>query len=80
MHDAHTVMMEKLKRIKLELYNLKTRARKIFMRGYEDITMLIYYHDLKEAFRLLLVGRNDMLLLEREISREEAFRIINTRK
>lgn len=73
-------MMNKLKRIKLELYNLKTRARKIFSRYYEDITMFIYYHDLQSAFKLLIVGRNDLLLLEREITREEAFRIINTRK
>lgn len=49
------------------------------MRGYEDLTMLIYYHDLKKNFLLLIVGSNDLLLAKREISREEAFRIINTR-
>lgn len=73
-------MLKKLKRIKLDIYNLKTEAKKIFARYYEDLTMLIYYHDLKNAFQLLIVGGNDTLLLEREISREEAFRIINTRK
>ncbi len=71
--------MKQLRRIKLELYNLKTKARKIFMRGYEDLTMLIYYHDFKKNFQLLIVGHNDLLLAEREISREEAFRIMNTR-
>ncbi len=49
------------------------------MRGYEDLTMLIYYHDLKKNFLLLIVGANDHLLAEREISRAEAFRIMNTR-
>ncbi len=72
-------MMEKLRRIKLELYNLKTKARKIFRRGYEDLTMLIYYHDLKDQFKLLIVNTNDLLLLEKEITRAEAFRIMNTR-
>jgi hypothetical protein len=72
-------MMKQLRRIKFELYNLKTKARKIFRRGYEDLTMLIYYHDLKKDFQLLIVGSNDLLLIEREISREEAFRIMNTR-
>ena len=72
-------MMERLRRIKLELYNFKTKARKIFMRGYEDLTMLIYYHDLRKVFLLLIVGANDLLLAEKEISRAEAFRIMNTR-
>ncbi|MBA9078475.1 MULTISPECIES: hypothetical protein [Rufibacter] len=63
----------------MELYNLRTKARRIFMRGYEDLTMLIYYHDLKKNFLLLIVGANDHLLAEREISRAEAFRIMNTR-
>lgn len=72
-------MAGKLRQIRLELYNLKTRARKIFRRGYEDITMLIYYHELKNQFRLLIVSANDLLLLEKEITRAEAFRIMNTR-
>ncbi|MFB9862914.1 hypothetical protein [Rufibacter immobilis] len=72
-------MMEKLKKIKIELYNLKTKARKIFKRGYEDLTMLIYYHDLKNQFRLLIINANNLLLLEKEITRAEAFRIMNTR-
>ena len=72
-------MMEQLRKIKLELYNFKTKARKIFRRGYEDLTMLIYYNDLKEKFKLLIVNTNQTLLLEKEISRAEAFRIMNTR-
>ncbi len=72
-------MMAKLRQIKLELYNLKTKARKIFKRGYEDITMLIYYHDLKNQFQLLIINAKDTLLLEKEITRAEAFRIMNTR-
>lgn len=58
---------------------MKTKARRIFTRGYEDLTMLIYYHDLKNQFQLLIVNNDDVLLAEREISRAEAFRIINTR-
>jgi len=72
-------MIRKAKRIKLDIYNLRTEAKKIFMRCYEDLTMLIYYHDRRRDFQLLIVGRNDLLLLEREITREEAFRIMNTR-
>ncbi|KAA3440885.1 hypothetical protein FOA19_06625 [Rufibacter hautae] len=71
--------MKKLRQIKLGLYNLKTKARKIFRRGYEDLTMLIYYHDLKQQFQLLIVNTNNLLLLKREITRAEAFRIMNTR-
>ncbi len=72
-------MKEKWRKIKLELHNFKTNARKIFRRGYEDLTMLIYYHDLKNQFQLLIVNANNSLLLEKEITRAEAFRIINTR-
>ncbi|RNI27050.1 hypothetical protein EFB08_10440 [Rufibacter latericius] len=71
--------MEKWRQIKLELFNLKTKARKIFRRGYEDLTMLIYYHDLKNQFQLLIVNPSNLLLLKKEITRAEAFRIMNTR-
>ncbi len=72
-------MMKKLRQVNLELNNLKTKARNIFRRGYEDLTMLIYYHDLKQQFQLLIVNTNNLLLLKREITRAEAFRIMNTR-
>jgi hypothetical protein len=72
-------MTGKLRQIKLELYNLRTKARNIFQRGYEDLTMLIYYHDLKNQFLLLIINANNFLLLEKEITRAEAFRIMNTR-
>ncbi|MFD1757289.1 hypothetical protein ACFSC6_18905 [Rufibacter sediminis] len=41
--------------------------------------MLIYYHDLKKQFQLLIVNTNNLLLLKKEITRAEAFRIMNTR-
>ncbi|WP_262506345.1 hypothetical protein [Rufibacter tibetensis] len=41
--------------------------------------MLIYYHDLKNQFQLLIINAKDILLLEKEITRAEAFRIMNTR-
>ncbi|KAA6433599.1 hypothetical protein FOE74_13475 [Rufibacter glacialis] len=71
--------MEKLRKIKLELHEIKSKARKIFRRGYEDLTMMIYYHDLKDQFQLLIINPNNLLLLEKEITRAEAFRIMNTR-
>jgi hypothetical protein len=72
-------MMGKLGGIKLELNNFRNKARNIFRRGYEDLTMCIYYHDLKQQFKLLIVNANEALLLEKEITRAEAFRIMNTR-
>ncbi len=70
--------MKRFTHIKLELYSLTRKARKIFSRGYEDITMFIFF-DVKDRFRLLMVNKDQDVIFEREISRAEAFRIINTR-
>lgn len=48
------------------------------MIGYEDLSSQIYY-DSKESFRLIIVGNNENLFFEKEISRSQAFRIMNTR-
>ena len=48
------------------------------MIGYEDLSTQIYY-DSKQSFRLIIVNNNENLLFEKEISRSEAFRIMNTR-
>ncbi len=70
--------MKRWNNLKLELYSLTYKARKIFSRAYEDLTMLILF-DARERFRLLMVDKNENILSEREITRAEAFRIINTR-
>lgn len=70
--------MKRLTNIKLDLYSLTRKARKIFSRAYEDLTMCIFF-DVKERFCLLMVNKDQLVIFEREISRAEAFRIINTR-
>ena len=60
------------------LGKISKKARRIFMIGYEDLSTQIYY-DSKESFRLIIVSNNDNLLFEKEISRSQAFRIMNTR-
>ena len=40
--------------------------------------MVIFYDD-QENYRLVIANRNEFIIFEREISRAEAFRIINTR-
>ena len=64
--------------LKNRLAKISKKARRIFMIGYEDLSTQIYY-DSKESFRLIIVGNNDNLLFEKEISRSQAFRIMNTR-
>lgn len=66
------------KSLKNRLDKISKKARRIFMIGYEDLSTQIYY-DSKESFRLIIVTNNDNLLFEKEISRSQAFRIMNTR-
>ncbi|WP_146153580.1 hypothetical protein [Adhaeribacter arboris] len=70
--------MKRWNNLKLELYSLTSKARKIFSRAYEDITLCIFY-DVRERFKLLMVDKEENIIYEREITRAEAFRIINTR-
>ena len=70
--------MKRLTHITLDTYSSARQARTIFNRAYEEITMCILY-DVKERFILLLVNKEQYVLFECEISRAEAFRIINTR-
>ncbi len=70
--------MKRLEYLNLELYSFTRKARKIFSRVYEDITMLIFY-DAQEKYRLVIADNNRYIIFEREITRAEAFRIINTR-
>lgn len=70
--------MKRLINVGLGFYSEARNARKIFSRPYEDLHMLIYY-DAKQRFRLIMVDKEDFVLYEQEISRAQAFRIINTR-
>ncbi|MCJ8163857.1 hypothetical protein MKJ04_03320 [Pontibacter sp. E15-1] len=54
--------------------------RKIFSVGYEDLQTLIYYQDGSNAFKLVIAKENDPpLVVEKDITRAEAFRLMNTR-
>lgn len=73
--------MRLLRNIKLDNYNFyNEKTRKIFSIGYEDLTTLIYYQDKSNKFTLVVAKEDDPpLILEKLISRAEAFRIMNTR-
>jgi len=71
-------IMKIRKSLKNRLGKISKKARRIFMIGYEDLSTQIYY-DSKESFRLIIVTNNENLLFEKEISRSQAFRIMNTR-
>ncbi len=73
--------MRLLKNIKLDTYNFyEDKNRKIFSIGYEDLTTLIFYQDTNNNYTLVVAKDDDPpLILEKKISRAEAFRIMNTR-
>ena len=75
--------MRLLRNIELDKYNFikkKESPRKIFSIGYEDLTTLIYYQDIVNKFTLVVAKNDDPpLIVEKKISREEAFRLMNTR-
>ena len=64
--------------LKSGFYRLTGKAKRIFKITYEDMSSHIYY-DMKDTYRLTII-RNDNFLLDREISRADAFRIMNTRR
>ena len=70
------------KNIKKSLSKLGNKARRIFRISYENISAQIFY-DSQNSFKLQLCiddqCRAGEVLLVREISREQAFRIMNTR-
>ena len=71
-----------MKNVKLDnhYFNYSGDTRKIFSIGYEDLTTLIYYQDANNNYTLVISKENDPpLILEKRISRAEAFRIMNTR-
>lgn len=74
--------MRLLKNIKLDNYKYYhgKEPRKIFSVGYEDLTTLIFYQDVDNHYTLVVAKDDDPpLILEKDISRAEAFRLMNTR-
>ncbi|MEJ8758347.1 hypothetical protein WG947_15140 [Pontibacter sp. H259] len=72
--------MRLIRNIELDKYNFINKKRKIYSVGYEDLMTLIYYQDTKSKFTLVVAKQDDPpLILEKKISRAEAFRLMNTR-
>ncbi|WP_262511725.1 hypothetical protein [Adhaeribacter pallidiroseus] len=40
---------------------------------------MVIFYDAQENYRLVIADNNEYIISEREVSRAEAFRIINTR-
>ncbi|WP_239022843.1 hypothetical protein [Pontibacter mangrovi] len=56
------------------------KTRKIFSVAYEDLTTLIYYRDNDSKFKLVVAKKDDPpIIIEKGITRAEAFRLMNTR-
>ncbi|WP_235337280.1 hypothetical protein [Pontibacter korlensis] len=71
-----------MRNITLDNYNFYAggETRKIFSVAYEDLTTLIYYQDKDNKFKLVVAKENDPpILIEKGITRAEAFRLMNTR-
>lgn len=70
------------KNIKKSLTKLGKKARRIFRISYENLSAQIFY-DASNTYKLQICiddqCRPGEVLLVREISREQAFRIMNTR-
>jgi hypothetical protein len=74
--------MRLLRNVKLDhhYFNYSDQTRKIFSIGYEDLKTLIYYQDANNNYTLVISKEDDPpLIVEKKISRAEAFRIMNTR-
>jgi hypothetical protein len=74
--------MKLIRNIPLDKYKFYTGedARKIFSIAYEDLTTVIYYQDENNDFRLVVAKEDDPpIIVEKGITRAEAFRLMNTR-
>ncbi|MHC2993005.1 hypothetical protein OB13_15985 [Pontibacter sp. HJ8] len=74
--------MRLLKNVKLDnhYFNYSGETRKIFSIDYEDLRTLIFYQDANNKYTLVIAKEDDPpLVLEKKISRAEAFRLMNTR-
>jgi len=77
-----SMSMRLLRNIRLDNYNFfnSGQTRKIFSVGYEHLTAFVYYQESSKNF-ILVISKNDdqPLILEKKITRAEAFRLMNTR-
>lgn len=74
--------MRLLRNITLDNYKFYNdgTVRKIFSVGYEDLKTLIYYQDGRNVFKLVVAKEDDPpIVIEKDITRAEAFRLMNTR-
>ena len=74
--------MRLIRNITLDNYKLYSdgTVRKIFSVGYEDLKTLIFYQDGKNIFKLVVAKEDDPpIVIEKDITRAEAFRLMNTR-
>ncbi|SFG70106.1 hypothetical protein SAMN05421739_103334 [Pontibacter chinhatensis] len=74
--------MRLIRNVKLDKYKFFTSedTRKIFSVAYEDLTTVIYYQDTNNNFKLVVAkGDDPPILIEKGITRAEAFRLMNTR-
>ncbi len=74
--------MKLMRNITLDNYKFYTGedTRKIFSVAYEDLTTVIYYQDSNNDFKLVVAKEKDPpMLIEKGITRAEAFRLMNTR-
>lgn len=74
--------MKLLRNITLDKYNFAAdrRTRKIFSTGYEDLRTYIFYQDADSKFKLVVAKEDDPpIIVEKNITRAQAFRLMNTR-
>ena len=73
--------MKLIRNITLDNYKLYSdgTVRKIFSVGYEDLKTLIFYQDGKNIFKLVVAKDDPPIVIEKDITRAEAFRLMNTR-
>ena len=74
--------MKLMRNIRSDNYKLNSggEARKIFSVGYENLTTFIYYQDGKNVYKLVIAKNdNPPVVIEKDITRAQAFRLMNTR-
>ena len=74
--------METKKNISSRLSRINSKAKRIFQINYEDLSARIYYEP-QQTFQLQFCRdaqcREEEVLMTREITRAQAFHIMNTR-
>ncbi|GAB3824732.1 hypothetical protein GCM10028895_33480 [Pontibacter rugosus] len=74
--------MKLLRNITLDKCNFVAdrRTRKIFSTAYENLKTFIFYRDADNKFKLVVTKEDDPpIIVEKSITRAQAFRLMNTR-